>query len=132
LSGKILTDSNERGEKMELNYKLIGHRMRSIRKLRKLTQAELAEYTGLSVPYISHIENGIKQVSLQALVKVAEALECTADRLLYENWMSVCGGGQSELAELLSGCTAAEQQFLLEVLNAVKNCVIFSRELTKK
>ncbi len=117
---------------MELNYKMIGHRMRSIRKLRKLTQAELAEYTGLSVPYISHIENGIKQVSLQALVKVAEALECTADRLLYEKWMSVCNDGQSELTELLSGCTAAEQQFLMEVLNAVKNCIIFSRELAKK
>jgi len=45
--------------------------------------------------------------------------------------MSVCGDGQSELTELLSGCTAAEQQFLLEVLNAVKNCIIFSRELEK-
>jgi len=97
-----------------------------------LTQAELAEYTGLSVPYISHIENGIKQVSLQALVKIAEALECTADRLLYENWMRVCGDGQSELTELFSGCTAVEQQFLLEVLNAVKNCIIVSRELAKK
>lgn len=117
---------------MELNYKLIGHRMRSMRKLRKLTQAELAEHTGLSVPYISHIENGIKQVSLQALFKVAEALECTADRLLYENWTSSCGDRQSELTDLLSGCTAAEQQFLLEVLSAVKNCIIFSRELAKK
>lgn len=75
---------------MELNYKQIGLRVRSMRKIRKLTQAELAERTGLSVPYISHIENGVKQVSLQALVKIAEALECTADRLLYENQTSTC------------------------------------------
>lgn len=111
---------------MDLNYKQIGHRVRSMRKIRKLTQAELAERTGLSVPYISHIENGIKQVSLQALVKIAEALECTADRLLYENQTSSCRVLQSELTEVLSDCNTAEQRFLLEVLCAVKGCVITS------
>jgi len=92
-----------------------------------LTQAELAEHTGLSVPYISHIENGVKQVSLQALVKIAEALECTADRLLYENQTSNCSVWQSELTEILSDCNTVEQRFLLEVLCAVKDCVIARR-----
>ncbi len=112
---------------MELNCKLIGHRVRSIRKIRKLTQAELAERTGLSVPYISHIENGIKQTSLQALVKIAEALECTADRLLYESQANNCSAWQSELTELLSDCNTAEQRFLMEVLSAIKDCVIARR-----
>ncbi len=112
---------------MELNYKQIGQRVRAIRKIRKFTQAELAERTGLSVPYISHIENGIKQTSLQALVKIAEALECTADRLLYETQANNCSAWQSELPEFLSDCNAAEQRFLMDVLSAIKNCVIARR-----
>lgn len=48
---------------MILNYWRIGQRIRVIRKARKLTQAALTEHANLSVPYISHIENGIKQAS---------------------------------------------------------------------
>lgn len=114
---------------MKLNYKLIGHRIRSERKLRGLTQAELAEYTGLSVPYISHIENGVKQVSLQALVKVAEVLKCTADKLLYDNLGNDYNDRQPERTEFFSGCTAAERQFLLDIISAVKDQVILHRKL---
>ena len=98
---------------MALNYKRIGQRIRVMRKARKLTQAELAERADLSVPYISHIENGIKKASLQAVVNIAEALECTAP----------------ELAELLSDCTAAEQQFLLEVFDAIKDYIKTNRHV---
>lgn len=108
---------------MVLNYKRIGQKIRVMRKARKLAQAELAERANLSVPYISHIENGIKQASLQAVVNIAEALGCTADKLLYEDHPDRCNLWQPELAELLSGCTAAEQQLLLEVLFAVKHCI---------
>lgn len=108
---------------MVLNYKRIGYRIRLIRKMRKLNQAELAERAGLSVPYISHIENGIKQASLHAVVNIAEALGCTADKLLYESRMDSHSVWQPELTELLLDCTAAEQRFLLEILNAAKHCI---------
>ena len=107
---------------MVLSYQRIGQRIRVMRKVRKLTQAKLAECANLSVPYISHIENGIKQPSLQAVVNIAEALGCTADKLLYESRRDCRMDWQPEFAELLSDCTAFEQQFLLEVLIAVKRC----------
>ena len=59
----------------------------------------------------------------QAVVNIAEALGCTADKLLYESWQDCRMDWHPELAELLSDCTAAEQQFLLEVLSAVKHFV---------
>lgn len=114
---------------MALNYKRIGQRIRVMRKARKLTQAELAERADLSVPYISHIENRIKRASLQAVVNIAEALACTADKLLYEDQVDRSNGWQPELAELLSGCTAAEQQFLLEVFDAIKDCIKTNRHV---
>ena len=114
---------------MVLNYKRIGQRIRVIRRARKMTQAELAECANLSVPYVSHIENGIKQASLQAVVNIAEALECTADKLLYENQPDCCSIWQPELAEMLSGCTALEQQFLMGVLSAIKDFIRANRHI---
>ena len=81
-----LNESEE--ETMVLSYQRIGQRIHVIRKARKLTQAELAERANLSVPYISHIENGIKQASLQAVVNIAEALGCTVDKSLFN--ISTC------------------------------------------
>ena len=112
---------------MVLNYKQIGQRIRVIRKARKMAQAELAECADLSPPYVSHIENGIKQASLQAVVNIEEALACTADKLLYENQPDCCSIWQPELSEMLSGCTDYEQQFLLEVFSAMKTCIITNR-----
>lgn len=114
---------------MVLNYKQIGQRIRVIRKVQKLTQAEVAERTGLSVPYISHIENGVKQASLQAVVNIAEALGCTADDIVYENQPERHGIWPPELADLLSGCTGQEQQFLLGVLSAMKDYIINNRHI---
>ena len=48
---------------MAVNYERIGKRIQQLRKLKKLSQADLAEYTGMSVSYISHIETGIKHAS---------------------------------------------------------------------
>ena len=41
---------------MAVNYERIGKRIQELRKLKKMSQADLAEHTGMSVSYISHIE----------------------------------------------------------------------------
>lgn len=113
---------------MMLNYKLIGRRVRSLRKARELSQAELAEHTGLSVPYISHIENGIKQISLRAIVSIAEALDCSVDQLLHWKLVGSSKAQQSEVSKLLSDCSAAEQHFLWEMLVSMKHCIRNSKQ----
>ena len=47
-----------------------------------LTQAELSEKTGISIPNISLIENGKRLVGLRTAKKLAEALGITVERLL--------------------------------------------------
>ena len=64
-----------------------------------------------------------------SLFNIAEALGCTADKLIYENWPDRCNLWQPELAELLSGCTDSEQQFLLGVLIAIKDLVKANRHI---
>lgn len=58
-------------------FRLLGLTIAYYRKLRGLTQAELAEATNLSRTHISNIEapNGKKSISLNKLFDIADVLE---------------------------------------------------------
>lgn len=56
--------------------------VRRARKDQKLTLADLAELTGISVPYLSELERGNKQPPLgEQLTKLARALRIDLDKL---------------------------------------------------
>jgi transcriptional regulator with XRE-family HTH domain len=52
-----------------------GNRLKGLRKERKMSQEELAEKSGLNRPYISGIEQGKRNVSLEVMESLAKALE---------------------------------------------------------
>ncbi|MBD2487769.1 helix-turn-helix domain-containing protein [Aulosira sp. FACHB-615] len=51
-----------------------GRRLRQIRRLKNLTQQQLAEATGISVEFLSNIERGINAPSFDTLEKLVEVL----------------------------------------------------------
>jgi transcriptional regulator with XRE-family HTH domain len=51
-----------------------GLRLKTLRKAKGLSQEELAERSGLNRPYISGIEKGKRNVSLEVMEKLAGAL----------------------------------------------------------
>jgi len=51
-----------------------GQRLKTLRKAKGLSQEELAEKSGLNRPYISGIEKGRRNVSLEVMEKLAGAL----------------------------------------------------------
>ncbi len=53
------------------------HPIKVIRKFRNMTQADLAEASGISRPYLTEIETGKKDGSIRALKTLAEALGVT-------------------------------------------------------
>ncbi|TDC59105.1 XRE family transcriptional regulator [Micromonospora sp. KC207] len=62
----------------------IGARLRSLRKARGLTLANLAEQSGISVSYLSAVEKGVNLPSLQTLAGVTEALGASIPAVLAE------------------------------------------------
>lgn len=67
---------------MENEYlKLVGHRVRDLRKERGLSQEMLGERGGFHYSYIGQIERGEKNVSLLNLVKISQALEVSMSQL---------------------------------------------------
>ena len=63
----------------DVDYVLIGKRIKETRKKMHASQAELAEMTGLSVPYISNIETAYKKASLSSLISIANAAGISVD-----------------------------------------------------
>lgn len=62
----------------------IGQRIVKLRKRKKLTQEDLAGSAEIDRSYLSEIENGHKNVSVQTLKKIAEALGVKMSVLLGE------------------------------------------------
>jgi transcriptional regulator with XRE-family HTH domain len=54
--------------------KLVGDRLRMIRKANGLTQEEVAEKAGLQYTYIGGVERGERNISLETLEKIISAL----------------------------------------------------------
>ena len=103
-----------------VDYKDIGKRIRAVRLERKMTQEQLAEAAGVGVTHISHIETGSGIASLQVLIDIINALDCSADELLcieikkarpqYNDWMN----------ELLSDCTQTEIKLITDMVTNLK------------
>jgi transcriptional regulator with XRE-family HTH domain len=52
-----------------------GRKVREIRKRKAVSQESLADLAGLDRTYISDIENGKRNVSIETIFKIADALE---------------------------------------------------------
>lgn len=67
-----------------VQYKKIGARIVYFRKIKGLTQEQLAEKVGISPQYLSRIENGSypKSVSLSTLMRIAQKLEVPMSKLM--------------------------------------------------
>ncbi len=104
-----------------IDYAAIGKRIREIRTQKHLTQATLAEMSGIEPSNISHIERAATKLSLPTLVSIANALEVSLDELVYDNLKKSTHVSVPLIDELLSDCTPAELKAIGEVIKTTKN-----------
>lgn len=107
-------------ELVAVDLKAIGNRIRIARKKKGLSQAALAEMIQISVPHMSDIENGKKNIGIEIFIKLTEALQVSADWILQTNVPSVAKIQEKELSFLLSDCTSEEAQELIKILTDIK------------
>ncbi|ENX31557.1 MULTISPECIES: helix-turn-helix domain-containing protein [Acinetobacter] len=67
---------------LELDSNEFKIRLKEVRKIRKLTQQELAEKTGIPVTSIAHFESGSRKPSLENFYKLIVVLNISADYIL--------------------------------------------------
>jgi transcriptional regulator with XRE-family HTH domain len=63
---------------------VVGGNIKSLRRLRRLTQAELAEALGVEIMTISRYERSIREPSLEQLQAIAKILDVIPARLLID------------------------------------------------
>ncbi len=105
---------------MELNNNIIGKRIQAIRKQRRISQAQLSNLIDKNTSYISYIENGVKCMSLDTFVQIANALQTSADAILIDHLVCNSRPASKELTALLSDCTDFELFVLLETMRSLK------------
>ena len=105
---------------MEINYLDIGKRIRQRRKKQGLSQEQLAERSGLSVPHMSHIETANTKLSLPALVSVANALSVSVDALLCDTTVNAKPIYINEIADILAQSSETQIRIITDVVKTVK------------
>jgi transcriptional regulator with XRE-family HTH domain len=61
-----------------------GKRLRSVRERVGISQEKLAELAGLHRTYVSSVERGLRNISLENIEKLAEALDVRMAKLMPE------------------------------------------------
>lgn len=106
---------------MHADYKLIGIRMRDIRRKKGMTQEKLAEMLGVTIGYVSQMERGITKISLETLASVADLLECDLAELVTGASTSSAAYLTNEIAQEASLLCDRDRKFLLDVISLLLN-----------
>lgn len=67
-----------------LDYEIIGKRLKAVRKERGISQQALADRCFIAPSYLSHIEAGNRNVSLDTFAIICKELEVSTDYILFD------------------------------------------------
>lgn len=106
----------------------LGERLKQQRLALKKTQAQIAEEAGITAQYLSHIENGSQIMSITVFARVCDALNVSADKLLYNRSPESLRQLSEEIELLLADCTASERSGILHLVQEFKRIFMGIRE----
>ena len=106
---------------MNIDYKLIGERIKKRRKSCEMTQETLAERLNVSIGYVSQVERGITRISLDLLGAISTVLNCDVASLISESAVYSCEYMESEIFEEIKKLDAQKRKFILEVVKLANN-----------
>lgn len=105
-----------------INGNEISSKVKKYRRLKHLTQAQLAEMADISTIHLSHIETGAVSMSLDSLLKICDALELTPNHLLLPD--SRLKEDSTLLREELESLTEDEMLLLVRMMALLKELKI--------
>lgn len=108
---------------MEHQLQDIGARLKQARLARNLTQAQLAEKAGISVSFLSYLENGHQAMNIQTLITLLDILNVSADWLLGNGTDSANHAAALEIEKELAHCTPKERDNILRLVRLMKDSI---------
>ena len=105
---------------MAVDYESIGKRIKHYRTEKRLSQEDLGNIVAVNNEHISRIEGGKKNLSLELLILIANALDVSADDLLTDNLKHSSSPVGTEIHDLLLDCNHDEKAILTRTLTFLK------------
>ncbi|MCD8010947.1 MAG: helix-turn-helix domain-containing protein [Lachnospiraceae bacterium] len=102
-----------------MNYPYLGKRIQEERKNLHLTQAQLAEASGIQTSYIGLIERGKRNASLHTIIQIANALHVTVDYLLQDYVEGSDDAATRRILQLLQSRNNEEKDMICRLLTVV-------------
>jgi len=102
----------------------LGDFIRDQRRMARLSLRKLSELAGISNPYLSQIERGLRKPSAEILQAIARALRISAETLYVRAGILEAREGEHDLvAEILRNPTITERQkqVLIEIFRSFQN-----------
>ena len=100
----------------EINYKMLGLKIKKIRISKGLTQDNLAELVSCNTSHISNIENNHTKVSLNVLLAIANSLNTSIDYLLSDQYEISSLALDNEILRALKNCDNEKKQKILKII----------------
>lgn len=104
---------------MNIDYDVIGKRIKDIRKGKNKTQEKLAEFLDVSTVYVSRIERGTTKVNLETLIKICEFLSVSPSYILTGSICSSDDYLRNEITEMLVGCSPEKIRLIVDVIKPI-------------
>ena len=103
----------------DIDYALLGTRIKNVRQQCRYTQDELAEKVGCGTSHISNIENFHTMVSLGALFAIANALNTSIDFLLSDQYDNTDMALENEILRAVRNCSYEKKQKILKIIEII-------------
>ncbi len=104
---------------MVVDYLAIGQRIKRSRKAKGYTQEKLAEKLGVSIVYVSQIENGKTKLNLEMLLRIAHLLDADPGFFLTGIFYEADNVFPTEMAFLLRECPPDKRKLVMEIIKAI-------------
>jgi len=95
----------------------LGDNLKQLRKEKGLTQGDLSELSGIKLAHISKLERSESDPKLSTIEKLIKALDCTADRLLFDQSTSGLNGWLKHSLEAAKTLPARDKATLIEIID---------------
>lgn len=79
-----------------MDYFYMGRQIRHYRRVRGMSQSELAAALGLSAAHVGHIERGSRHASLETVVAISQQLEVSLDTLIFPQPVAMSGNLEND------------------------------------
>ena len=102
-----------------IDYALLGLKIKKMRQASGITQEALAEMVSCNTSHISNIENSYTKASLNVLLSIANALNTSIDYLLSNQYNSETSALDNEIMRLVSEFPVEKKKQLLRIIKAL-------------